>query len=88
MDSFHDGIEVARFAMTLQDILAVFTPGRGIPTLTGDMRQTSAERLAGTRRRVGRIGTRTRLFATGLGTLVDPVTLNALLEMAGNWTMS
>ena len=68
VDSFHDGTEVARFAMTLQDILAVFAPGRGIPTLTGDMRQTSAERL--------------------VGTLVDPVTLNALLEMARNRTMS
>jgi len=88
VDSFHDGTEMARFAMTLQDMLAVFAPGRGIPTLTGDMRQITSERLVGTHRRVGRVGARTRLFATGLGTLVDPVTLNAQLEMAGNWTMS
>src|SRR5262249_54572624 len=77
---------VARFALTLQDILAVFAPSQGIPTLTGDMRQTVANRLqGGSGGAFGRRGERARFLATGLGRLVDPITLNAELEMAGNW---
>jgi hypothetical protein len=76
------------FALTLQDVLTVFAPATGIPTLTGDMSQTSAAAmtagLAG--RYFGALHQRLRLFATGLGFLVDPVTLNANLEIAGNWT--
>ena len=30
-------------------------------------------------------GQRLRMLATGIGQLVDPVTLNAQLEIAGNW---
>jgi hypothetical protein len=89
-DSFRQGRLVARFALSLQDILAVFAPGQGIPTLTGDMRQTVARRLQGggaAGRVFGRRGSRGRFLATGLGRLVDPVTLNAELEMAGNWTL-
>src|SRR4029079_11920693 len=37
--SFRVGTPVATYEMTLQDILAVFAPAQGIPTLTGDMRQ-------------------------------------------------
>ncbi|MFL6137309.1 MAG: hypothetical protein ACJ74O_05845 [Frankiaceae bacterium] len=87
--SFQEGTPVATFALTLQDILAVFAPAQGIPTLTGDMRQTAARALSGplAGRRFGRVGLRGRFFATGLGRLVDPVTLNALLELAGNWTV-
>jgi hypothetical protein len=33
------------------------------------------------------VGGRTQLFATGLGKLTDPVTLNALLEIAGHWSV-
>jgi hypothetical protein len=86
--SFKVGTPVGRFALSLQDVLAVFAPGKGLPTLTGDMRQTDAARLAGplAGRGFGQRGQRLRLFATGLGTLVDPVTLNALLEIAGSWT--
>ena len=88
-DSFRVGLPVARFDLTLQDILTVFVPGRGIPTLTGGMRQTLADRLVGppVGRRFGRMGSRARFFATGIGDLVDPVTLNAFLEMAGNWVV-
>lgn len=88
-ESFKVGEPVARFDLTLQDILTVFAPAKGIPTLTGGMRQTLAGKLAGPRdgRRFGYAGSRARLFATGLGTLVDPVTLNAALEMAGNWVI-
>jgi hypothetical protein len=89
-ESFQRGRAVAAFALDLQDVLTVFAPANGIPTLTGDMRQTSAEGLlaglAG--RRFGAAGQRLRLFATGLGMLTDPVTLNANLEVAGNWTAS
>jgi hypothetical protein len=87
--SFQQGRLVARFAISLQDVLAVFAPNQGIPTLTGDMRQTVARRLQGggaAGRVFGRRGSRARFLATGLGRLVDPATLNAELEMAGNWT--
>ena len=87
--SFRQGRLVARFTLSLQDILAVFAPGQGLPTLTGDMHQTVARRLHGTGGAAGRVfgrrGSRARFLATGLGRLVDPATLNAELEMAGNW---
>lgn len=84
--SFTAGQLVARYALTLQDVLAVFAPGKGLPTLTGQMRQTFAGRMArgGS---FGAAGTSLRMLATGLGTLVDPVTLNAELEIAGNWSV-
>jgi hypothetical protein len=77
-DSFKQGKLLARFDLTLQDVLAVFAPNKGIPTLTGDMRQTVASGF-------GKVGLRFRMTASGLGTLVDPATLNAELEIAGNW---
>jgi hypothetical protein len=85
--SFTVGRAVASFAMTLQDVLAVFAPASGIPTLTGDMRQNAARELRGglTDNRFGRLDQRLRMYATGLGMLTDPVTLNAELEIAGNW---
>ena len=86
--SFTKGHAVARFALSLQDVLTVFAPARGIPTLSGDMRQKAAGTLSGglSGRRFGAQRQRLRMFATGLGMLVDPVTLNAELEIAGNWT--
>jgi hypothetical protein len=85
--TFKVGTAVASYDLTLQDVLAVFAAGQGIPTLTGDMVQTAARALSGSLagRTIGRRGTRLRMFATGLGKLVDPVTLNAQLEIAGNW---
>jgi hypothetical protein len=77
-ESFMQGKLLARFDLTLQDVLAVFAPAKGVPTLTGDMRQTAASGF-------GKVGLRFRMTASGLGTLVDPVTLNAELEIAGNW---
>jgi len=87
--SFRVGTPVARYDLTLQDVLAVYAAGMGLPTLTGDMRQTAARALSGplTGQTFGRVGTRLRLFATGLGILTDPVTLNAQLEIAGNWSI-
>jgi hypothetical protein len=84
-DSFSVGDAVATFALTLQDVLTVFAPASGLPTLTGDMRQIAAHRLPDGDR-FGRHHQQLRLFATGLGFLTDPVTLNARLEIAGNWT--
>src|SRR5690349_6447889 len=85
--SFTVGTAVASYDLTLQDVLAVFAAGQGIPTLTGDMEQTAARALTGNLagQMIGRRGARLRMFATGLGKLVDPVTLNAQLEIAGNW---
>jgi hypothetical protein len=87
--SFRVGTPVAKYNMTLQDVLTVFDTAKGLPTLTGDMKQTSARALAGplAGHQFGRVGTRMRLFATGFGTLTNPVTLNAQLEIAGNWTI-
>jgi hypothetical protein len=87
--SFKVGTPVASYDLTLQDVLAVFAVAKGIPTLTGDMVQTAARALSGglAGQTIGRRGTRLRMFATGLGTLVDPVTLNANLEIAGNWVL-
>jgi hypothetical protein len=84
--SFTTGVVVARYALTLQDVLAVFAPAKGLPTLTGEMRQTFAGRLP-RGHRFGAPHTLLRMFATGLGTLTDPVTLNAELEIAGNWSV-
>jgi hypothetical protein len=86
--SFKFGDKVATFRVTLQDVLTVFAPGKGLPTLNGDMEQTFADQLDGRGRgpTFGQVGERARLLATGLGTLVDPVSLNATFEMAGNWS--
>lgn len=87
--SFRIGDPVARYDLVLQDVLAVYAAGQGLPTLTGDMLQRTARALGGpfAGRTFGRRGTRLRMFATGLGQLVDPVTLNARLEIAGNWSV-
>jgi hypothetical protein len=87
--SFRVGPVVARYDLILQDVLAVYAAGKGIPTLTGDMVQTVGRTLSGdlTGKTFGRTGSRLRFFATGLGTLTDPVTLNADLEIAGNWSI-
>jgi hypothetical protein len=88
--SFADGTPVAAFAITLQDIVTVFAAGKGLPTLTGDLRQTRAGKINGPGggRNFGHVGLRARLFATGIGALLDAVKLNSVLEMAGNWTNS
>jgi hypothetical protein len=87
--SFAEGTRVARFDLALQDVLTVFATARGLPTLAGDMRQTLAGPLGGSLsgRRFGVPGQRLRMLATGIGELVDPVTLNAQLEVAGSWSV-
>jgi hypothetical protein len=80
---------VARYDLVLQDVLTVFAAGQGLPTLTGDMVQTKAKSLSGPLggQTFGKRDSRLRLFATGLGQLIDPVTFKALLEIAGNWSV-
>ena len=85
--SFQVGTPVAQFDLTLQDVLTVFAPGFGLPTLTGDMRQSKVGRLAGMHKPFGRIGMRARLLATGIGQRPNPSTFDTSFEMAGNWTV-
>ena len=86
--SFQAGPPVARYDMRLQDILTVIATNTGLPTLTGDMRQTLAHALSGplAGQTFGRKGTRLRFFATGLGNKTDDAP-TAKLEIAGNWSI-
>ena len=86
--SFQVGTPVASYDMTLQDVLPVFVPGQGLPTLTGDMVQTATATLSGplAGQKFGRPGARLRFFATGLGALINSAP-NSQLEIAGNWSV-
>jgi hypothetical protein len=86
--SFKAGTSVASYDMTLQDILTVIALNTGLPTLTGDMRQTAARSLSGplAGQTFGRKGNRLRFFATGLGHKTDDAP-TAQLEIAGNWSI-
>lgn len=84
-DSFRQGTPVAVFDITLQDIVTVFAPAQGLPTLNGDLTQTASARIMNGGR-FGHVGAQARLYATGLGRLTDPARLNSMLEMAGHWT--
>jgi hypothetical protein len=86
--SFQVGTPVARYSMTLQDVLTVFATDTGLPTLTGDMLQTAARALSGplSGQTFGRAGTRLRFFATGLGHKTSDAP-TAQLEIAGNWSV-
>ena len=86
--SFQAGTLVARYDMTLQDILTVIALNTGLPTLTGDMLQTAAGALSGplAGQKFGKKGTRLRFFATGLGHKTDDAP-TAQLEIAGNWSI-
>jgi hypothetical protein len=86
--SFQVGTPVARYDMTLQDILTVIATNTGLPTLTGDMLQTAAQTLSGplAGQKFGRKGTRLRFFATGLGHKLTDAP-SAQLEIAGNWSI-
>jgi len=87
--SFQVGTAVASYDMTLQDVLTVFMPGRGLPTLTGDMLQTAAATLSGplAGQKFGRPGAQLRFFATGVGALTDATKPNSQLDIAGNWSI-
>ena len=86
--SFQAGTPVARYGMTLQDILTVIALNTGLPTLTGDMFQTAARALSGplAGQTFGQKGTRLRFFATGLGQKTSAAP-TAQLAIAGNWSI-
>jgi hypothetical protein len=86
--SFAQGTVVARYDLTIQDVVSVFAPAKGMLDLTADMRQTFAGALSGglAGMRFGRTGDLLRQHGTGLGTLVDPVQVHSDLELAGSWT--
>jgi len=86
--SFQEGAAVARFGLRLQDVLTVFAPNQGLPNIIGDMLQKTAGALSGGLAGAvfGQPGQRLRMFAAGLGNLIDPATLGAEFEIAGNWS--
>ena len=76
--------------LTPPTILAAYAQGKGIPqrllvTCVGRAAQRLVGGLAG--HRFGHMSWRLGTFATGLGTLTDPATLNVELEIAGNWSV-
>ena len=76
--------------MTLQSIVSVTAPRKGVETLTGTLRQTRADRFAfsGGSRILGKKGLRLRLEATGTGRLLEPKQPRAVLVLAGNAVVS
>jgi hypothetical protein len=82
--SFKLGTRVARYTLTIQDILTVTAPNTGLPTLVGDLRQTEASSLGGGRGKFGQNGAKLRLLATGIGTRLPPDPPVATLTVAGN----
>ena len=76
--SFQVGRSIAAFELRLQDVLTVIAPDTGIPTLAGDMKQTSGASV------FGHQGARLRLSATGLGKRSDAIAPVAVLDIAGN----
>lgn len=85
-DSFKAGTPVAAYALTIQDVLAVIAPNTGVPTLIGDLRQTSSSSIGGGKGKFGQNGNKLRLLATGFGTRAnsDPQPPVATLTVAGN----
>jgi hypothetical protein len=83
-DSFRAGMRVARYTLTIQDILTVTSTNTGLPTLVGDLRQTDAASLSGGKGKFGQNGTKLRLLATGIGTRQPPDPPVAILTVAGN----
>jgi len=82
-DSFRSGTRVARYTLTIQDILTVTAPNTGLPTLIGDLVQTDAASVGG-QGKFGQNGAKLRLLATGIGTRLPPDPPVATLTVAGN----
>ena len=83
-DSFKSGTRVARYTLTIQDILTVTAANTGLPSLVGDLRQTDAAPLSGGKGKFGQNGSKLRLLATGIGTRLPPDPPVATLTVAGN----
>jgi hypothetical protein len=89
-NSFKQGKVIASYAVTLQSIVSVTAPRKGVETLSGTLRQTRADRFAfsGGSRILGKKGLRLRLEATGTGRLLEPKQPRAVLVLAGNAVVS
>jgi hypothetical protein len=83
-ESFRSGTRVARYTLTIQDILTVIATDTGVPTLLGDLRQTEAASLGGGKGKFGQNGAKLRLLATGFGSRSEPDPPVAILTVAGN----
>lgn len=88
--SFTAGAVVARYSATLHDVLTVIGPNEGIPTLSGELDQTTAAdfTLAGKRYRIGSRGTRLILDGTGHGVRTDPDAPRSNIDLAATVTFA
>jgi len=80
--SFGEGTLVAAYNASLQSIVTVTAPRRGIENLGGLLVQTRSTRFP--YGKVGRRGLRLKLSATGTGRLLDPKAPHAVLVLAGS----
>jgi hypothetical protein len=83
--SFAGGTVLATFRARFHNVLTVIAPDQAIARITGELRQTAAPavRLAGRRRRFGRVGRRFLLDASGPGTRTDAAVPRARFDVAG-----
>jgi len=85
-DSFKAGVPVMTATVRSQNILNVQAPSRGIGTNFSEFTQTGVNpfMLNGQPYQIGRVGLLERLFSTGEGTNIDPLTPKSITLVAGN----
>jgi hypothetical protein len=83
--SFAAGPVVARFDARLQNVAAVVAPNQAVTTIEGELIQRTAPpfRIAGRRHRLGSVGSRVLLSATGPGTRTNQTPPRAVFDVAG-----
>jgi hypothetical protein len=83
--SFAAGPVVARFDARLQNIASVVAPNQAVTTIEGELVQRSASgfRLGSRHYRLGRVGSRVLLSATGPGMRTNQTPPRALFDVAG-----
>jgi hypothetical protein len=86
--TFTAGQRIATDDAAFENINNITAPNTGVITVFGDLRRTATSqfRLDGRRYRLGHIGLRSRLVASGKGTRLDPVGPRAILIVGGNTT--
>ena len=84
--SFKAGVPVMTATVRSQNILNVQAPSRGIGTNFSEFTQTGVGpfTLNGQPYQIGRVGVLERLFSTGEGTNIDPLTPKSITLVAGN----
>ena len=84
--SFAAGIPIMTATVRSQNILNVQAPSRGIGTNFTEFTQTGVSpfSLNGQSYQIGRVGVLERLFSTGEGTNIDPLTPKSVTLVAGN----